>query len=123
MVCHANEETHKNLWYLDTSCINHKFRDKSVFSYLNESYRDIVKFRDNFQVSMIGKGKVTIQTKENLVHYITIVLFVSKLKTNLLGVGQLPKKGYVIFIKNGVCKIKDEKLGLIAQELVVNVSS
>jgi len=37
------------------------------------------------------------------------------LKTNLLSIGQLQEKGYDISIKDGVCKIQDEKLGLIAQ--------
>ncbi|KAH7524627.1 hypothetical protein FEM48_Zijuj06G0139300 [Ziziphus jujuba var. spinosa] len=37
------------------------------------------------------------------------------LKTNLLSVGQLQEKGYEISIKDGVCRIQDAKLGLIAQ--------
>ncbi|XP_074580864.1 uncharacterized protein LOC141837341 [Curcuma longa] len=37
------------------------------------------------------------------------------LKTNLLSVGQLQEKGYEIAIKEGVCRIQDAKLGLIAQ--------
>ncbi|CAL5333116.1 unnamed protein product [Camellia sinensis] len=38
-----------------------------------------------------------------------------KERTNLLSVGQLQEKGYGISIKNGVCRIVDEKLGLVAQ--------
>ncbi|KAL0432365.1 UNVERIFIED_CONTAM: Retrovirus-related Pol polyprotein from transposon TNT 1-94 [Sesamum latifolium] len=48
------------------------------------------------------------------------VIGATDLKTNLLSVGQLQEKGYEIFIKNGVCRIQDEKLGLIAQ---VNMTS
>ena len=33
MVCHAKEETHQNMWYLDTGCTNHMSGDKSTFSY------------------------------------------------------------------------------------------
>lgn len=44
-----------------------------------------------------------------------MVFFVPDLKTNLLSVGQIQEKRYEIFIKDGVCRIQDEKLGLIAQ--------
>ena len=35
MVCHAKEETHQNMWYLDAGCSNHMSGDKSTFSYLD----------------------------------------------------------------------------------------
>ncbi|GKV03282.1 hypothetical protein SLEP1_g15614 [Rubroshorea leprosula] len=43
------------------------------------------------------------------------VKFGDNSKTNLLSIGQLQEKGYEIIIKNGVCRIQDSKLGLIAQ--------
>ena len=57
MVCHAKEESHKNLWCLDTGCSNHKCGDKSAFPDLDESFIDSVKFGDNYKVSVMGKGK------------------------------------------------------------------
>ena len=87
MVCHAKEETNRNLWYLDTGCSNHMCGDKSVFSVLDESFRDDVKFGDNSKVSVMGKGRVSIQTKEDSTHIISNVLYVPDLKTNLLSVG------------------------------------
>ncbi|XP_031279933.1 uncharacterized protein LOC116138363 [Pistacia vera] len=89
MVCHAKEETNKNLWYLDTGCGNHMCGDKSAFSDLDESFCDNVKFGDNSKVSVMGKGRVSIQTKGNSTQTISNVLFVPDLKTNLLSVGQL----------------------------------
>ncbi|KAL5739846.1 hypothetical protein ACOSP7_028741 [Xanthoceras sorbifolium] len=89
--------------------------DKKVFSDLDESFRNTVKFGDNSTISVIGKGKVTLQTKENSTHTISNILFVPDLKTNLLSVGQLQEKGYEISIKDGVFRIQDAKLGLIAQ--------
>lgn len=114
MVCQTNEETHRNLWYLDTGCSNHMCGEKSVFSNLDETFRNTVKFGDNSTVSVLGKGTVTFQTKGNS-HSVSNVLFVPDLKSNLLSVGQLQEKGYEISIKDGVCRIQDEKLGLIAQ--------
>lgn len=118
MVCHVNKETQQNLWYLDTSCNNHMCGDKKVFSDLDESFYNTVKFGNNSIVSVMGKGRVT---QGKLHHTISNVLFVPDLKTNLFGVGQLQEKGYEIFIKNGVCRIHDTKLGLIAQvNMIVN---
>jgi len=49
------EETHNNLWYLDTSCSNHMNSDKYAFSILDESFRDNVKFGDDSKVFVMGK--------------------------------------------------------------------
>lgn len=114
MACHRKEESHQNLWYLDTGCSNHVCGDKSAFSDLDETFRNTVKFGNDSTVSVMGKGRVAIQTKESS-HSISNVLFIPELKTNLLSVGQLQEKGYEISIKEGVCRIHDEKLGLIAQ--------
>ncbi|KAL5769621.1 hypothetical protein ACOSP7_013775 [Xanthoceras sorbifolium] len=114
MACHVNEETQQNMWYLDTGCSNHMCGDKKVFSDLHEPFRNTVKFGDNSTISVVGKGNVTLQTKENSTHIISNVLFVPDLKTNLLSVGQLQEKGYEISIKDGVCRIQDAKLRLIA---------
>ncbi|KAI5406878.1 hypothetical protein KIW84_053229 [Lathyrus oleraceus] len=89
--------------------------DKKAFSDLDESFRSTVKFGDNSTVSVMGKGTIGIHTKKDYVQTISNVLFVPDLKTNLLSVGQLQEKGYGIYVKNGVCRIEDEKLGLIAQ--------
>ncbi|KAM7520343.1 hypothetical protein LguiB_019305 [Lonicera macranthoides] len=115
MVCQTNEETHKSMWYLDTGCSNHMCGDVSAFSDLDKSFRDSVKFGNNSKVSVMGKGRVTIQTKGNSTQTISNVLFVPELKTNLLSVGQLQEKGYEFSIKDGVCRIQDKKLGLVAQ--------
>ncbi|KAF2299921.1 hypothetical protein GH714_005965 [Hevea brasiliensis] len=89
--------------------------DNSAFSTLDESFRDNVKFRDNSKVSIMGKGKILIETLGNTIQTISNVLFVLDLKTNMLSIGQLQEKGYEISIKGGVCRIHDAKLGLIAQ--------
>ncbi|KAF2297179.1 hypothetical protein GH714_018880 [Hevea brasiliensis] len=115
MVCHAKEETDKNLWFLDTGCSNHMCGNKSAFSTLDESFRDNVKFGDNSKVSVMGKGQVLVQTPGNTIQTISNVLFVPDLKTNLLSIGQFQEKGYEISMKGGLCQIHDAKLGLIAQ--------
>lgn len=87
MACHTKEESHQNLWYLDTGCSNHICGDKSTFSDFDETFRNTVKFGDDSTISVMGKGRAAIQTKESS-HSISNVLFVPELKTNLLSVGQ-----------------------------------
>ena len=116
MACHGKEETPKKfLWYLDTGCSNDMSGEKSIFSELDEAFRDVVKLGDGSIVSVMGKGKAVIQTNRNYIQTISNVLFVPDLRTNLLSVSQLQEKGYGISIKNEVCRIEDEKLGLISQ--------
>lgn len=89
MVCHAKEETNKNLWYLDTGCSSHMCGNIFAFSTLDESFCDDVKFVDNSRTRVMGKGTVAIQIKGNYIHTISNVFFVLNLNTNLLSVGQL----------------------------------
>ncbi|VFR00741.1 unnamed protein product [Cuscuta campestris] len=117
--CHnITEPAQKNKWYLDSGCSNHMCGDKNVFTTLDESFRNTVKFGDNSTVSVMGKGTVSHQAKDNSTHIISDVLFVPDLKPNLLSIGQLQEKGYEVSIKDGVCRIRDAKLGLIAQGIV-----
>jgi len=81
--------------------------DKTVFSTLDESYRDNVKFGNNTKVLMMGKGQVIIHTKGNATQTISNVLFVTNVKTNLLSIGQLQEKDYEILFKDEVCRIHD----------------
>ena len=83
MVCHVKEETQQNLWYLDTGCSNHMCGDKEVFSELDETFRNTVKFGDNSTISVLGKGMVTLHAKENSTHNISNVLFVPDFKNHL----------------------------------------
>jgi len=115
MVCHEKEETQPNMWYLDTGCSNHMCGDKKMFFDLDETYNNTVKFGDDSIVSVMGKGTVAIHPKGTSVQTISNVLYVPELKTNLLSAGQLQEKGYEISIKGGICRIQDEKLGLIAE--------
>lgn len=79
--------------------------EKSAFPYLGETYHDIVKFGDNSTVSVMGKGRVSIQTKGSSTQTISNVFFVPELKTNLLSVVQLQENGYEFLIKDSVYPI------------------
>ncbi|GMP48604.1 hypothetical protein CsSME_00015900 [Camellia sinensis var. sinensis] len=93
MVCHVKEETRKNLWYLDTGCSNHMCGEKSAFSEFDEAFRDVVKFGDDSKVSIMGKGKVAIQTNKNSIQTISNVLFCSRFENKFTQCWSTSRKG------------------------------
>ena len=83
MACHIKVATQQNMWYLDTGCSNHMCGEKEAFSDLDESFHSSVKFGDNSTVSVMGKGKVTIQTKGDSTHTVANVFFGARFKDQL----------------------------------------
>ena len=62
----------------------------------------------------MGKGNINFRTKNGCVEIISNVFYVPALKSNLLSVGQLLEKGYVIILRNDACEISDSSKGIIA---------
>ena len=62
----------------------------------------------------MGKGDIKIKTKNGVLEMISNVLFVPSLKSNLLSVGQLLEKGYVITLQDASCETYDPVRGTIA---------
>ncbi|XP_020412779.1 uncharacterized protein LOC109947261 [Prunus persica] len=55
MVCQTMKKPQKNVWYLDTGCNNHMYGEKLIFSALDESFTNTMRFRDDTKVSILGK--------------------------------------------------------------------
>ncbi|XP_062020913.1 uncharacterized protein LOC133737356 [Rosa rugosa] len=70
-----NRAKREDAWFLDSGCSNHMCGDRSLFSELNESFRQVVKLGNNTRMSVAG------------------VFFVPELKKNLLSIGQLQERG------------------------------
>ncbi|KAL5857280.1 hypothetical protein ACOSQ3_004738 [Xanthoceras sorbifolium] len=87
MVFHAQEELHSNKWYLDSGCSNHMCGNKSLFSYLDESFKDNVKLGNNSRISVMGQGTIRLQVKDY----------------------------YTIVIQKGSCSIQHPEKGIIVQ--------
>ncbi|XP_062014079.1 uncharacterized protein LOC133730517 [Rosa rugosa] len=95
-----NRAKREDAWFLDSGCSNHMCGDRSLFSELDESFRQMVKLGNNTRMSVAGKGSVKLQLNGfNLV--ISGVFFVPELKNNLLSIGQLQERGLAILIQAG----------------------
>jgi len=70
-----------------------------------------VKFGDGRFVPVTGKGRILITLKNGDHRYIYDVFYVPDMKSNLLSMGQLAEKGYVMHIVKNKLSIFDKKIG------------
>ncbi|XP_019415271.1 PREDICTED: uncharacterized protein LOC109326848 [Lupinus angustifolius] len=83
------------------------------FIQLDDSVRTRVKFADDSFITAEGMGKIVIKRKDGIEAYIYNVLYVPKMKNNLISLGQLLEKGYNICMKDRMLKIYNEEGNLI----------
>nr|KYP50124.1 Retrovirus-related Pol polyprotein from transposon TNT 1-94 [Cajanus cajan] len=102
------KKTFGESWYLDTGCSNHMTFQKSWFIDLNEKIKSRVKFADNSTMKCEGKGKILIRRKDGKTAVISNVLYVPAMKHNLLSIGQLLQKGYLIDWNDQMLRILDK---------------
>lgn len=99
----------KDLWYIDSACLNHVTRDKEKFKNLDEKVKSQVLLGDDNQVQIEGKGTVVveIQGKEKFIQNVHYAL---NLAHNLLSVGQLIRSGFTVIFKDDECMV-EKKIG------------
>ena len=88
MAYHNQEKSHSNKWYLYLGCSNHICGNKSLFSDLDESFKDTVKLGNNSTISIMGKGTIKLQVK-GYTFKILGAFYVLELKSNLISMGQM----------------------------------
>jgi hypothetical protein len=74
-VVEENEVGREDVWFLDSGYSNHMCGDKTLFSNLSESFRQMLKLENNMKMSVMGKGNVKLQVSE-FVHVIIEVFYV-----------------------------------------------
>lgn len=103
-----------NAWFLDSRCSNHMCEDRTMFSKIDDSFRQLVRLGNNTRMNVIGKGSVKLHLN-GINHTVSEVYYVLELKNNLLSIGQFQEKGLVILIQGGVSKIYHLYKGLIIE--------
>ena len=81
---------HNDMWYLDvnaSSCMNGR---RSFYESLDETHKRVVRFGDGSSIRYEGKGEVLVDCKKKSECKIfENVLYILKLKTNILSSGKL----------------------------------
>ncbi|KAI5444616.1 hypothetical protein KIW84_013037 [Lathyrus oleraceus] len=101
-----------NVWYLDSGASNHMCGHKHLFKEMRKIEDGNVSFGDASKVKVEGKGTIRYLQKDGLIGSIQDVYYVPNLKTNILSLGQLTGKGYLILMKERILHLKD-KLGYL----------
>ncbi|GKV45648.1 hypothetical protein SLEP1_g52709 [Rubroshorea leprosula] len=109
MVTAIGETPNFHTWFLDTGCTNHMSGKRELFADLDESFCTKVKFADDRTIPVTGKGRILINLKNGDHKYILDVFYVPGMKSNLLSVGQLLEKGYVMSLRDDQFSILDKQ--------------
>lgn len=107
--CQETQEARNyDLWLLDSGCNNHMTSNKKLFSSLDNSVKSEIKLGDYHYVNVVGKGTISILSKQKEKKNIPNVYLVPGLKHDLMRVGQLSLNGYEVIFKGLTCTILDK---------------
>ncbi|XP_073219452.1 uncharacterized protein [Cicer arietinum] len=101
------ERSSSQFWFLDSGCSNHMTGHKDWFVSIDEKVKREIRFADSSKVTAEGVGNVLIQRNDGKQYFICDVLFVPRMKNNLLSLGQLLEKGFSMKMKHGEIKMFD----------------
>ena len=107
--CFSSHKDSQDVWYMDSGCSNHMTGNKQCFVKLEEKVNSQVKLGDGKLHNVEGKGIIFVQTKGGTPKLIYDVLYVPNLAQNLLSVGQLLQRGFLVKFEDDCCVISDKK--------------
>ena len=81
--------------------------DENIFRCIDTSIKSRVRLGNGAFVEAKGKGTISVQTTQGT-KYISDVLLVPNLKSNLLSVGQMIEHGYILHFEGDSCFIYDK---------------
>ncbi|XP_073224742.1 uncharacterized protein [Cicer arietinum] len=102
-----------NEWYLESGCSTHMTGRKDWFVKINQAMRSRVKFADDTTLAADGIGDVLIMRRDGGHSLIKDVLYIPGIKCNLLSIGQLLERNYMIQMENKVLRVLDQNGVLI----------
>ncbi|XP_050908040.1 uncharacterized protein LOC127121626 [Lathyrus oleraceus] len=105
-------------WYLDSGCSTHMTGRKDWFVQINQAAKSKVKFVDDTTLSVEGVGDVLIGKRNGGHSRIKDVLYISRIKCNLLSIGQLLERGYKICLEDKILRVLDSNGVLILKALM-----
>ncbi|KAG5134117.1 hypothetical protein JHK82_025305 [Glycine max] len=113
MVTVKDESDHGDNWFLDTGCSTHMSGKKDWFVEIDFTVKSRVRFADDRTMKVEGVGKVMIKKRDGSKCFISGVLYVPGMKSNLLSIGQLLEKGYKMVLEDCVMKVYDNERRLL----------
>ena len=96
-----------DMWYLDTGASSHMTSMKNFYQSLDESHQGVVRFGDGSSIRYEGKGEVHVECTNSERMIFENVLYIPKLKTNVLSLGKLDSQGCDIRLRDGFLTLYD----------------
>ena len=93
----------QEVWYLDSRASNHISGKNELFVELVKGVQGDVRLGDSSKLPIKGKGKIRICQRNGVLQFISNVYYVPNMKSNILSIGQLLKKGYIIHTEKLSC--------------------
>ena len=83
------------MWYLDTDASGHMTGGRELICDLDDSYKGTVRFGDGSKISIEGKGKIILNSKDNTHITLKNVLYTPSLKPTYSVSADLMKKDMI----------------------------
>jgi len=100
------------VWYLDSGASFHMTGDKNLFSALEEKDLKMrIEMGDDGWYSTLGMGTVSFQREHGAPLTLTVVMYVPRLKKNLVLVMMLEDKGYDVVFSKGKAFLRHIAMG------------
>ena len=102
-------------WYLDFGASNHMMGSKASFFELDDDVTSTMKFGDGSRVAIQGRDTIIFRCENEEHRMLTDVYYIPQLRSSIIGIGQLDKRGSEVLIKDGVLRIRDQEQRLLAK--------
>ena len=79
-----------------------------MISDLDDSYKGTIRFGDGSKISIEGKGKTILNSKDNTHITLKNVLYTLSLKANIMSLERFDEEGYDIRLHKGFLTIHDD---------------
>ena len=103
--CFASDITNET-WLIDSEYTHHMTHDKDMLVKLDKAHSSKVKIGNGDYIEVKGIGDIAIDAGSGT-KIISDVLYIPEINQNLLSVGQLLEKGYVVVFKDKTCEVFD----------------
>ena len=111
----GGDDVNCDLWYLDTGASSHMTGIKSIFHSINKDETWNVNFGDGSSIKYEGHGTIIVIYKNDEEIELQGVLYLPKLKRNILCLGKLDDQGCKTSLSGGYLTIRDKKEKLLTK--------
>ncbi|WVZ50181.1 hypothetical protein U9M48_001459 [Paspalum notatum var. saurae] len=87
---------------------------RAAFAELDSTVTGTVRFGDNSIVTIAGRGTVLFSCRDGSHRALTGVYFIPRLRSSIISLGRLDKRGCQVLIENGALRLRDRERKLLA---------